>query len=301
MKKEILIVILIFVFGIAISCVSKLSKPVLAETNSEEMIQPTRAELVMKALAQAYSDQIEQLEYQNDDWTILMRGTWYYFSNGRLLPEDQLENAENYRPMQFYNYPKELPEWQERSPENSQRFRNRSQSGTQNTTSRSAFFVENLWQTTDRAEAEKQQVSLTFLGKSIRMHKSVEEKMKIIEELILSAAETDPEVKTWIDSLAPMQSWNWRNIANSVARSNHSYGIAIDLLPQSLGGQQTYWLWAARDRDDWWNVPYTERYHPPVVAIKAFEDNGFIWGGKWGLFDTMHFEYRPEILILNGF
>jgi hypothetical protein len=21
-----------------------------------------------------------------------------------------------------------------------------------------------------------------------------------------------------------------------------------------------------------------------------------IWGGKWGHFDTMHFEYRPELL-----
>jgi hypothetical protein len=27
---------------------------------------------------------------------------------------------------------------------------------------------------------------------------------------------------------------------------------------------------------------------------------GFIWGGKWLFFDTMHFEYRPEILILSG-
>ncbi|MCL2443985.1 MAG: M15 family metallopeptidase [Treponema sp.] len=34
--------------------------------------------------------------------------------------------------------------------------------------------------------------------------------------------------------------------------------------------------------------------------MKTFESQGFIWGGKWQLFDTMHFEYRPEILILNG-
>jgi hypothetical protein len=25
-----------------------------------------------------------------------------------------------------------------------------------------------------------------------------------------------------------------------------------------------------------------------------------VWGGKWMLFDTIHFEYRPEILILSG-
>jgi hypothetical protein len=28
----------------------------------------------------------------------------------------------------------------------------------------------------------------------------------------------------------------------------------------------------------------------------VFERQGFIWGGKWWHFDTMHFEYRPEII-----
>ena len=27
-----------------------------------------------------------------------------------------------------------------------------------------------------------------------------------------------------------------------------------------------------------------------------FERHGFIWGGKWHHYDTMHFEYRPELL-----
>jgi hypothetical protein len=30
--------------------------------------------------------------------------------------------------------------------------------------------------------------------------------------------------------------------------------------------------------------------------IKIFEKYGFIWGGKWNHYDTMHFEYRPELL-----
>jgi len=29
---------------------------------------------------------------------------------------------------------------------------------------------------------------------------------------------------------------------------------------------------------------------------QTFEHHGFIWGGKWWHFDTMHFEYRPEII-----
>ena len=36
------------------------------------------------------------------------------------------------------------------------------------------------------------------------------------------------------------------------------------------------------------------------MVIKTFESFGFIWGGKWGNFDTMHFEYRPEIFVLSS-
>ena len=27
-----------------------------------------------------------------------------------------------------------------------------------------------------------------------------------------------------------------------------------------------------------------------------FEKHGFIWGGRWYHYDTMHFEYRPELV-----
>jgi hypothetical protein len=31
-------------------------------------------------------------------------------------------------------------------------------------------------------------------------------------------------------------------------------------------------------------------------VVQIFEDNGFIWGGKWHHFDTVHFEFRPELV-----
>ncbi|WP_228384801.1 M15 family metallopeptidase [Campylobacter pinnipediorum] len=34
--------------------------------------------------------------------------------------------------------------------------------------------------------------------------------------------------------------------------------------------------------------------------MDIFEKNGFIWGGRWKHFDTMHFEYRPEFLDNNN-
>jgi len=31
--------------------------------------------------------------------------------------------------------------------------------------------------------------------------------------------------------------------------------------------------------------------------VEIFENNNFIWGGKWSHFDILHFEYRPEIIL----
>jgi len=39
-------------------------------------------------------------------------------------------------------------------------------------------------------------------------------------------------------------------------------------------------------------VAYEESF-----ILFLFEKYGFIWGGKWFHYDTMHFEYRPELLI----
>ena len=32
----------------------------------------------------------------------------------------------------------------------------------------------------------------------------------------------------------------------------------------------------------------------PKEIVDIFEKHGFIWGGRWSHYDTMHFEYRPE-------
>ena len=43
-----------------------------------------------------------------------------------------------------------------------------------------------------------------------------------------------------------------------------------------------------------WPPCLHNRIPPEIVAV--FERHGFIWGGRWVHFDTMHFEYRPELL-----
>jgi len=76
-----------------------------------------------------------------------------------------------------------------------------------------------------------------------------------------------------------------RAIAGTARRSMHSYGVAIDIAVRA----SDYWRWAGGEGARWRN-----RIDPRIVAI--FERHGFIWGGRWSHFDTMHFEYRPELL-----
>lgn len=86
-----------------------------------------------------------------------------------------------------------------------------------------------------------------------------------------------------------------RDIAGAGRRSAHGWGIAIDLAT----GPSHYWRWsggaAARGRDADWQPVRGWRNAFPTEIVAAFERHGFIWGGRWNHYDTMHFEYRPEL------
>ena len=86
--------------------------------------------------------------------------------------------------------------------------------------------------------------------------------------------------------------YNCRLIAGTNRVSGHGYGIAIDIAV----GQSDYWRWAAKrtTKETDATVPYRNRI--PLEIVHVFEKHGFIWGGRWYHFDTMHFEYRPELL-----
>jgi hypothetical protein len=78
-----------------------------------------------------------------------------------------------------------------------------------------------------------------------------------------------------------------RPVADTGATSMHSWGAAIDINPAF----SDYWLWRRGHGGD---PAYVNRVPQEIVAV--FERHGFIWGGRWSHFDTMHFEYRPELL-----
>jgi len=278
-------IFIIIAIGSVFSCGSRREAPESADFLIEQPDEqesgtaeqaPSRAERVMKALSAAYPRQIEKVEFRDNDWVLLMRDTWYYYADGRLLPENLREKATEYRPVLFYQYLAELPPWVELSPEESARLGKIRTGGVRETPRRSTF-LDDLWQAHNRNEAYERVKSLRFLGNPVMVHYAILEDLSLVEERILAAARTDPEVRAWINNIGNLVGWNWRNVAGTQSRSFHSYGAAVDILPSSPGGRAIYWLWAG---PNWWNIPYERRYHPPDAVIKAFESYGFVWGGK---------------------
>jgi hypothetical protein len=91
--------------------------------------------------------------------------------------------------------------------------------------------------------------------------------------------------------LSPMGgTYNCRAIAGTSLASMHSYGAAIDINVAS----SDYWQWS--DAAAHGLGAYRSRI--PIQIVQAFERHGFIWGGRWADFDTMHFEYRPELIAV---
>jgi hypothetical protein len=79
-----------------------------------------------------------------------------------------------------------------------------------------------------------------------------------------------------------------RVVAGTRRVSAHGHGIAIDIAT----AHSDYWFWTKPGADG--RYPY--RNSVPWEIVEVFEKHGFIWGGKWYHYDTMHFEYRPEIV-----
>jgi len=269
----------------------------IEEVIVEEPQPPSRAELVTRALVEAYPRRILKAEYRDGDWAVLVRDTWFYYANARMLPAHLRHRADEFSPIAFYhNYPQRLRPWTPPTPEQIARF-----SGIDAERAarrpRAPYFFDTLYRAHNRAEAYERVKTLRFLGHSVLVHHAILEELSLVEARILAASRTDPEVRAWINNINSVVGWNWRNIGGTQSRSFHSYGVAIDILPRVSHGRAIFWRWAG---PEWWNIPHERRYHPPDVVIEAFQLYGFVWGGKWTFFDTMHFEFRPEVMILNG-
>ena len=113
---------------------------------------------------------------------------------------------------------------------------------------------------------------------------TVNEVDKHLEKVSRELDELDTSFVKYLNPISG--TYNCRAIAGSNVRSMHSYAAAIDIQSK----RSNYWRWAlSKDEPKWQN-------QIPIEIVRIFEKHGFIWGGNWYHYDTMHFEYRPELL-----
>ena len=130
-------------------------------------------------------------------------------------------------------------------------------------------------------------VSLAWLPKSWGKSISVTSLNGVDEQLRAVSAEIDALPENIKRAAYPIAgTYKCRAVADTGEPSPHGYGIAIDLNT----AVSDYWYWHPHDGP----IVYRNRMPEEIVAI--FEKHGFIWGGKWYHYDTMHFEFRPELL-----
>lgn len=135
------------------------------------------------------------------------------------------------------------------------------------------------------AEVQKHLVNVAWFGSNVRFT-SVNGANKQLEKVEKEISTRYPELNKYMKSCG---TFYWRKVRGANRQSAHSYGIAIDINT----AYSDYWLWKNANAPETKHIQYANRI--PLEIVRVFEKYGFVWGGRWYHYDTMHFEYRPEI------
>jgi len=153
---------------------------------------------------------------------------------------------------------------------------------------RNEYFFKKMYGKNE-VEVKKNLVSIVWLPKSLNQKllvtkiNGVDKKLEKISNILDTMVQFLPYLQS------PGGTYVWRKIKNTNRLSMHSFGIAIDINIKF----SDYWLWnLSKDKGI---IKYKNRI--PMEIVEIFEKEGFIWGGKWYHYDTMHFEYRPELIL----
>jgi hypothetical protein len=149
---------------------------------------------------------------------------------------------------------------------------------------RNIAFFDKMYGDCHKGEVERKLSKVAWLPKSGGGSVRITTVNGVADRLRAISMELDalrPELKTF--AFPSAGTFNCRTVKDTGVRSMHAFGAAIDLNTTFAD----YWLWSPK-------AAYRNRI--PMEIVEIFEKHGFIWGGKWGHFDTMHFEYRPELL-----
>ncbi len=239
---------------------AKRKLPIPAETLNKEATLPER-------LIAAYPDHLIRFE---NNFIVWKDGTKMVWDDGKADKTFQeLEENADLEDMFAFEYPKGAAIFKENFDPG--RIRNE------------AFFRKMYGESA--AMAGKQLIGVDWFGSKINVTKvnGVDKALgRVAEEL-----KALPDLRKYLET--PGGGHYWRVIAGTTRLSAHSYGIAVDINT----AYTDYWRWGSEFKA---GKPLVYRNRIPLQIVEIFERAGFIWGGKWYHYDTMHFEYRPELL-----
>ncbi len=239
--------------------------PAPSAGSDEPGYQRLDAKTVINRLVQAYPNVVQASGKQ----AVVVNGTKIEVDQGKTPTnfEERLNQADLIDQLSI-PYPKGCPVREPSLNEDPGRLRNE------------AFFT-SMYGGSQKAVA-KRLTSVNWFGQKL----SVTTVNGVDQKLALVAADlaNQPDLKKYLSPSAG--TFNFRVIAGTKRLSVHSFGAAIDINTK----YSDYWRWDGSGKAP----KYRNRI--PCAIAEVFERHGFIWGAKWYHYDTMHFEYRPELL-----
>lgn len=139
------------------------------------------------------------------------------------------------------------------------------------------------------SEVQKNLVTIVWCPSFVNQRIQVTNKCGVADSLrkVSAALDKHREWKKYLTSVGG--TFNWRKISGTSRLSAHSFGMTIDINV----AHSNYWQWDCSCTDESKSLMYKNSI--PIELVEIFEKYGFIWGGKWVHYDTMHFEFRPEL------
>lgn len=276
MNKTFILSTTIYLAVALISCSEKVGNP-RNDTTDKEKIEQRDSDLTKcktqqipykaKKIINAYPDQ--GLRYENN-YIIFKDGTKILFDDGRKKNYEERLDDSDIEDMFFVPYDRK-----------SKKPAYLSDCGR----SRCEPFYKKMYGSTSQ-EVQKNLVIIDWFGQKLKITKvngANKQLTKVAKDLAFI-----PHHKAFFKSAG---TFYWRQVRGANRLSAHSYGIAIDIAL----GKSDYWLWTNPKAKETDKIHYANQI--PLDIVKAFEKHGFIWGGRWYHYDTMHFEYRPELLL----
>jgi hypothetical protein len=278
--------VVIYVLTVLICCVSQSSVPVAEQaggsTNAvlDKALSREQAMEVFTIFQKAYPGRFGKIEMKDDDVTITLDGVRFYWAEGKILPEHDLPRREEYHRQAPYTYKKELEPVPEYTPEMKAEMDAWVKELDDIPVSRHPGLFTLIWRIYDARSADHYGRTIRLFGRGVRQ---------------------DRKLALYLRTIRSVSGLYWRKIARTQTLSFHAFGAAVDVVSANPRHGETYWLWARARDEEWYTRPLSRRHVPPASFVEVFEKHGFVWGGKWLFYDTIHFEYRPDVLLYNGF